>query len=84
MFLRFTKLNSKGCEENLHIFWPTIQCKLIQIFTSLREIRLEDRIWLIFDSLRLLEIMSMLNISDHTLFQWAFITDCIFYLLKYT
>ncbi len=73
MFLRFGCLNDP---KSMASVWPHVQHRLVQVF-MLGEHRLDDKLWLLVDGLRLLEVLSALNVEDHVLFQWVFITDCI-------
>ncbi len=77
MFLRFGQLNepTKETAKNMQTLWPNILCKLIQIFQD-TESKPAQMAVVILAALRLLEIMSVLNIEDHTLFQWVFVVDC--------
>lgn len=74
MFLRFGQLNepTKETAKNMQSLWPNLMCKIIQIFQDPSP----PKPMVILAALRLLEIMSVLNIEDHTLFQWVFVVDC--------
>jgi hypothetical protein len=75
MLLRFNKLNKPGAEHNLSEFWPIIQEKLVNIFLEAKSMK-ADKLWLLFDALRFIEFLSLLNIADHHLSQWIFFVDC--------
>lgn len=79
MFLRFGQLNepTKETAKAMQGLWPNILCKLTQIFQDANKKDSEVQPIVIVAALRLLEIMSVLNIEDHTLFQWAFVVDCM-------
>ena len=76
MFLRFSQLNepNKETAKNMQTLWPNLLCKLIQIFQD-RIVKSDQSTVVIVEALRVLEIMSVLNIEDHTLFQWVFVVD---------
>lgn len=76
MFLRFSQLNEpvKETAKNMQTLWPNLLCKLIQIFQD-SESKQKQYTIVILAALRVLEIMSVLNIEDHTLFQWVFVVD---------
>jgi len=76
MFLRFGQLNepTKETAKNIQTLWPNILCKLIQIFQD-TEAKPGPMANVILAALRVLEIMSVLNVEDHTLFQWVFVVD---------
>ena len=76
MLIRFSQLNepNKETAKNMQTLWPNLLCKLIQIFQDFTLNPSQSTV-VILEALRVLEIMSVLNIEDHTLFQWVFIID---------
>jgi len=76
MFLRFSQLNepTKETAKNMQTIWPNLLCKLIQIFKDCEKEPKQSGV-VVIAAFRVLEIMSVLNIEDHTLFQWVFVVD---------
>lgn len=76
MFLRFSQLNepTKETAKNMQTIWPNLLCKLVQIFQDCENDPGQSTT-VVLAAFRVLEIMSVLNIEDHTLFQWVFVVD---------
>ncbi len=73
LLLKFGQLNdpAKDAAKNLQTLWQQIAFKLSQMSDNWSDATMLQA------GLKLLEAMSVLNIEDHKLFQWAFVPDCI-------